>query len=311
MLYRAGAHDYVAIGGKDGHVTVVDRDTKQRVFRTPVTTVQTIPENPPPQGARMCPGYAGGVEWNGPALDRLDNLLIVGSVDICFNVKPVAASSYTPGAVEFGGSVEPDGPATGWVTALDPVSGAVRWKYHADKPVVAGVTPTAGGITFAGDLGGNLLVFDSRSGKVLRKSAAGGAMAGGLVTYDVAGRQYVAFAAGNVSRNAFGDLGFPSVVVMTLDPKAPAMKLDITAQAEGEGAALGQRLYGQVCQSCHGPDGNLIADHKLGNLAARRDLPATIEYIKKPKAPMPALYPQLLDEKSVVAVATWVQQGLR
>ncbi len=187
----------------------------------------------------------------------------------------------------------------------------MRWKYHAEKPVVAGITPTAGGITFAGDLGGNFLVFDSKTGQLLRKTAAGGAMAGGLVTYDVAGRQYVAFAAGNISRNAFGDLGFPSVVIMALDPKGPAVARDITAGATGGDAGLGQRLYGQVCQSCHGPDGNLIADHKLRNLAARRDLASTIEYIKKPKAPMPTLYPQLLDEKSVLAVASWVQQELR
>lgn len=312
VLYRKGTRDYVAIGGKDGHVTVVDRDTHQRVFRTAVTTVETIPANPPPGGARMCPGYAGGVEWNGPALDRLDDQLIVGSVDICFKVTLGPPKQYAPGAVEFGGTVEPVGPATGWVTALDPVNGAVRWKYHADKPVVAGITPTAAGLTFAGDLGGNLLVFDSKSGRLLRTSPVGGAMAGGLVTYDVAGRQYVAFNAGNISRNAFGDLGLPSVVIMTLNPGQPAVARDITKGAGPQSdAALGQRLYGQVCQSCHGPDGNQIADHKLGNLAARRDLAATIQYIKQPKAPMPALYPQLLDEHSVDAVASWVQQNLR
>ncbi len=312
VLYREGRRELAAIGGKDGHVTVVDRNTHQRVFRTPVTTVETIPENPPPGGARMCPGYAGGVEWNGPALDRLNNALIVGSVDICFKVTLAPPKQYVPGAVEFGGTVEPDGPATGWITALDPLSGAVRWKYHADKPVVAGITPTAAGLTFAGDLGGNLMVFDSKSGKLLRKTQVGGAMAGGLVTYDVDGRQYLAFNAGNISRNAFGDLGLPSVVIMALNPAAPAIARDITKGAgPGSDAALGQRLYGQVCQSCHGPDGNQIADHKLGNLAARRDLASTIQYIKQPKAPMPALYPQLLDERSVVAVASWVQQNLR
>jgi mono/diheme cytochrome c family protein len=167
-------------------------------------------------------------------------------------------------------------------------------------------------VTFAGDLGGKLMVFDSASGKLLRQLDAGGAMAGGLVTYSIAGKQYVAFAAGNVSRNAFGDLGFPSVVIMALDAKQPAAHLDATTSTtSGSESGLGQRLYGQVCQSCHGPDGNLIADHKLANLVSRRDLPSTIEYIKHPKAPMPALYPQLLDEKSVVAVATWVHQQLR
>ena len=311
VLYRAdGARDFVAIGGKDGYVTAVDRDTRKPVFRTPVTTVQPAPEKPSRQGMKMCPGYAGGVEWNGPALDRLNSQLIVGSVDICFNVALGNATSYTPGNVEFGGTVEPVGEPVGWITALDPVTGAVRWKYKAEKPVIAGITPTAGGITFAGDLAGNFLVFESRSGRLLRKLPAGGAMAGGVVTYEVAGKQYVAFAAGNISRNAFGDLGMPSVVVITLDPGAAPVVRDITAQAGGD-AAMGQRIYGQVCQSCHGSDGNMIADKRISNLRARQDLAATVASIKNPKAPMPKMYPDLLDEKSVLAVATWIHEELR
>ncbi len=308
VLYRTnGAHDYMAIGGKDGYVTVVDRDTHKRVFRTPVTTVEQIHKEPSASGSRLCPGYAGGVEWNGPALDRLNNNLIVGAVDICFIVK-LGETKYSPGAASFGGTVEPDGPATGWITALDRDTGAVRWKYHADKPVVAGITPTAGGVTFAGDLGGNFLVFDSRTGAIVHKAQAGGAMAGGVVTYEVGGRQYVAFAAGNISRNAFGDIGMPSVVIMALDPATPATSLNVTGARAAGGS--GARLYGQVCQSCHGADGNMLADHKLQNLQARRDLAATIAYIKNPKAPMPKLFPDLLDEKSVIDVATWVHEEL-
>jgi alcohol dehydrogenase (cytochrome c) len=309
LLYRAdGARDFVAIGGKDGYVTVVDRDTHKQVFRTPVTTVEQIYKQPSRQGSRMCPGYAGGVEWNGPALDRLNNSIIVGAVDICFIVT-LGETKYSPNAASFGGTVVPDGEATGWVTALDPLTGAVRWKYHAEKPVVAGVTPTAGGVTFTGDLAGNFLVFNSKTGAVLLKSPVGGAMAGGVVTYEVAGKQYVAFAAGNVSRNAFGDIGLPSVVIMTLDPRKPTTATKVSAGAQG--AENGRRLYGQVCQSCHGPDGNMIADHKLGNLKARRDLASTIAYIKNPKLPMPKLFPALLDEKSVTDVANFVYGELR
>jgi alcohol dehydrogenase (cytochrome c) len=309
VLYRTdGARDFVAIGGKDGYITVVDRDTRKLVFRTPVTTVEPAPRQPSREGKRMCPGYAGGVEWNGPALDRLNNTLIVGSVDICFIVT-LGETKYSPNAASFGGTVAPDGEATGWITALDPLTGAVRWKYHAEKPVVAGVTPTAGGVTFTGDLAGNFLVFNSKTGAVLLKSPVGGAMAGGVVTYEVSGKQYVAFAAGNVSRNAFGDIGLPSVVVMTLDPGKPATATNVMGAVRG--TENGRRLYGQVCQSCHGPDGNMIAEHKLGNLRARRDLASTIAYLKNPKAPMPKLFPDLLDEKSVTDVATWLHEELR
>jgi PQQ-dependent dehydrogenase (methanol/ethanol family) len=305
VVYRVnGGRDLVAIGGKDGHLTVVDHDTQQLVFRTAVTTVEHIHKKPTPQGARLCPGYAGGVEWNGPALDRLNDALIVGAVDVCFIVK-LGTTEYHPGEANFGGTIEPDGPTSGWITAVDRESGAVRWKYHTEKPVVAGITPTAGGVTFAGDLAGNFLVFNSKSGELLFKTPAGGAMAGGVVTYELGGKQYVAFAAGNISRNAFGDLGMPSVVVMTLNPAAAA-----TATSVASTQASGQRLYGQICQSCHGPDGNMIADHKLGNLRARRSLESTIEAIRNPKAPMPKLYPDMINEQGLTDVARWVHEEL-
>jgi mono/diheme cytochrome c family protein len=62
--------------------------------------------------------------------------------------------------------------------------------------------------------------------------------------------------------------------------------------------------------SCHGPDGNMLADHKLGNLKSRLDLAATIAYIKNPKAPMPKLFPDLINEQSVLDVAAYLHGDL-
>jgi len=219
VLYRdTRVRDIVAFGGKDGYVTAVDRDTHRMIFRTAVTTFSAYHKSPTREGVRICPGYAGGVEWNGPALDPLNHTLVTGAVDACFIVK-LGTTHYSPSQASFGGTVQPDGPITGWVTSLDSETGQVRWRYHAEKPVIAGVTPTAGGVTLTGDTAGNLLVFESRTGRLLRKLPTGGALAGGLVTYAIAGRQYVAFASGNVSRMAFGALGMPSVVVMALEPQ--------------------------------------------------------------------------------------------
>jgi PQQ-dependent dehydrogenase (methanol/ethanol family) len=316
VLYRIdGARDYLVFGGKDGYVTAVDRDTHQQLFRVPVTTIEQRPKLPTKDGMRMCPGYAGGVEWNGPAFDRLNHSLVTGAVDACFLVK-LGKAAYTPGGMNFGGSVEPVGPTTGWITAIDSVTGAVRWKYHTDKPVVAGVTPTAGGVTFAGDLGGNLFVFDSKTGAVVNKVQTGGALAGGLVTYEMGGRQYVAFADGNVSRNAFGALGVPSVVIMALNP---ATLPGATHPAAGNTAAgnaapgtpdvaAGRRLYSQVCVTCHGSEGNLVAGHRLSAAVGRQNRAATIAYVKNPKAPMPKMFPDLLNEQSIIDVTEYLYQ---
>lgn len=69
----------------------------------------------------------------------------------------------------MGGSYAPSASdtANGWVTAMDAGSGAVKWKCHAPQPVVSGITPTAGGVVFAGDIGGNLYALDAGTGKVL------------------------------------------------------------------------------------------------------------------------------------------------
>ncbi len=301
VLYRASeARDILAFAGKDGYVRGIDRDTHQEIFHTAVTTIETRPDSPTASGVRICPGYAGGVEWNGPTLDQVNHTLVTGSVDVCFIVK-LGTTKYSPDVASFGGSVAPDGPTTGWVTAVDSETGAVRWKYHTDKPVVAGVTPTAGGVLFTGDLDGNFLVFNSKTGELVHKARTGGAMAGGVVTYEVGSQQYVAFASGNVSRNAFGALGVPSVVVMALaNPNAAA-----TVER-----ARGRKVYEQVCASCHGPDGKLVSGHDLGTLKSRRDRAGTLAYVKDPKPPMPKLFPNLLDEQSVQDVTSYIYEDL-
>ncbi|MDR2215378.1 MAG: PQQ-binding-like beta-propeller repeat protein [Nevskiaceae bacterium] len=314
VLYRDNSQvrDLMVFGGKDGFVTAVDRDTNQRIFRTPVTTVEQAPLNPSTEGIRVCPGYAGGVEWNGPALDLLNNTLVTGAVDSCFIVT-LGKAEYGRGA-NFGGTVRGDGQGqTGWITSIDAFTGEVRWKYHAEKATVSGITPTAGGVTFAGDFAGNLLIFDSKSGELLRKWQTGGALAGGLVTYEIKDRQYVAFGSGNVARGmGFGSLGMPSVIIMSLDADKPVASTVVSGGgAATDALAHGQEIYIRICTACHGPDGDMIADRRLSTLAARSTQAQTVDYIKKPKDPMPAMYPQLLKDADVADVAEYLHKELQ
>jgi outer membrane protein assembly factor BamB len=120
--------------------------------------------------------------------------------------------------LRYGGTTKPvpGEKATGWVTAVDADTGAVKWKYRTEAPVVAAITPTAGGVTFAGDSGGNFHVFDSRSGQVLMSKKLDGAFGGGIITYAHRGKQFVAATTGNISRLTFGGTGNPSLVVFGL-----------------------------------------------------------------------------------------------
>ena len=92
--------------------------------------------------------------------------------------------------------MDPPANAKGWLTAFDADNGAVRWKFAAPRPILAGVTPTAGGIVFAADLGGTLYAFDAEKGSTLWQLATGQSMGGGIVSYLAGGKQRVGVATG-------------------------------------------------------------------------------------------------------------------
>jgi alcohol dehydrogenase (cytochrome c) len=52
-------------------------------------------------------------------------------------------------------------------------------------------------VLFTGDLNGNLLALDARNGKEFYRFNTGGPIAGGVVTYERKGKQYVAVASGS------------------------------------------------------------------------------------------------------------------
>lgn len=245
MLYwNSKGEPMAALGSKDGHLYGVNRETHEQVFMTPVTTIKKPEQVPNSTGVHSCPGPVGGVEWNGPAYDEKNKQIVVGSVDWCATVKSDEVD-FQPGKFLLAGSWEYDENRSGWVLATDPDSGAVRWKYQADAPVVAGITPTAGGVTFTGDMAGNFLALDSATGNVLLKHATGGALAGGVITYARGGTQYVTIASGNSSsRLSFGEGGKPTLIIYALAERkqaggAPAEPSAAAAPAPAAAPATG------------------------------------------------------------------------
>ena len=102
----------------------------------------------------------------------------------------------------LGGSFEPDpvDQMHGWLTAIDAASGTVQWRYQSSRPMVAAVTATSADLVFTGELNGDFIVLDGRDGSVLYRSNTGGAISGGIVTYQVGGKQYVAVTSGAATR---------------------------------------------------------------------------------------------------------------
>ena len=117
----------------------------------------------------------------------------------------------------YGGAVvsDPRDQAKGWLTAIDASTGKVRWKNAWKTPLVAGVVATRGGVLFTGDMNNDFLALDASSGKVLYRFNTGGSIGGGVVSYELDGKQYVAVMSGVVS-GFFGGTGLPTVIVFGL-----------------------------------------------------------------------------------------------
>ena len=308
VLYRnRERRQMVAAAGKDGYLHIIDRVTHKLVAKTAVTTVDENAPQPTEEGVKVCPGVAGGVEWNGPGFDPVRNRLFVGALDHCSIMRRESGTKPVAGGPNFGGSFSGVGEPSGWFTALDADTGKIAWQYHADAAVLSGITPTAGGIVLGGDNAGNFFVFESDTGKVLKSVATGGSLSGGVVTYENRGKQYVAFTSGNVSRSLFGATGRPSIVVMAL-PAAVLAREAATQQAD---VTRGRDLYYGLCGACHGADGKNWQPVDLTKVKHKMTLDELVAFIKQPRAPMPQPFPDPLnaqDERDIHDIASFIMQ---
>lgn len=220
LFTTASGQTLVASANKDGLLSVMDRgrlvsrDTAAALdpaaalpllYQVPATTRLNV-DVPLSRlrPVRFCPGIMGGSEWNGASYHPGTNTIYVGTVDWCAQVQLEPLNAATPpagqtwlGTIQGLGDMfdHPDS-ARGWVTAFNADSGTVRWQFQAPRPVLAGVTPTAGGLVFSADLGGMLRAFNAENGAVLWQVNTGQSAGGGIITYVAGGRQLLGVASG-------------------------------------------------------------------------------------------------------------------
>jgi alcohol dehydrogenase (cytochrome c) len=301
-LYRTrGGKSMLAVAGKDGNVLGIDRANKTVIFKTAGTTMDNV--GPVDETLKLvCPGSIGGAQWNGTAYHPGLGILYSGMVDWCFffSTKNYAVD---PGFWEVpeGGTVRPDysKQPSGWVTAMDGETGKVLWKYHAEAPVLAGLVPTKSGLLFAGDTRGNLLALDAASGALLKTLDAKGALNNGLISYAVNGTQYVAAAVGGLTLNASGVSGPLKVSVYGLDGTETAKIVRLPRAYHATFAAL--------CGSCHGVSAAGNVDPPLVRHAELGDPESLKAFLSSVPPPMPILYPGLLDEDDIRAIAAYLK----
>jgi alcohol dehydrogenase (cytochrome c) len=211
LINTAGGKRLMAVSPKDGYLYGFDLADNKQLYKTAVTRIENA-EAPfsTETETHFCPGAAGGGEWNSPGYNPQTNLIYTGDVDWCTSVRMQTAEElakvgtgqiwmgeHTLNPVDtLGAFSRADGSWGGWLHAVDADTGEWKWKVRTNYPIVGAVTPTAGGLVFFGDVGGNFYAVDASSGKKLFGQKVNGAIGGGLITYTVNGAQKVAVTMG-------------------------------------------------------------------------------------------------------------------
>ncbi len=111
---------------------------------------------PTEAGVRVCPGAAGGKEWNPMAYDESNGLAFVSVINNCAKFTSGKAF-FIKGQPYWGSSLTLiDNQASGALKAIDVTTGKIKWEVATRSPMVAGVLATGGGLVFTGDAEGLL-----------------------------------------------------------------------------------------------------------------------------------------------------------
>ncbi len=202
--------DVLSFHPKDGHLYSYDRNSDDQLYRKPVTKMlNTDVDFSTDKDVYFCPGSVGGGEWSSAAYDPQYNLVFTGENEWCTTARIAPAddvSKAPDGMIWFGvdymnpydliGKTDPVEKWGGWIYASDADSGEWKWRARANYPTISGVTPTAGDIVAFGDMGGYFRVLRASDGTKLFEKHFEGAIAGGVITYAVDGKQYIAFTSG-------------------------------------------------------------------------------------------------------------------
>jgi alcohol dehydrogenase (cytochrome c) len=213
-------------GNRNGFFYVLDRVTGQFLAGYPFVKVNWARgldakgrpiQTPQPEGEATFPGVQGGTNWYSPSYSPRTGLFYVSAWEEYASVFVKEAQQYEEGRRFVGGrptSPIPGGqnvpslrrgPINVWteaaghgeVIALDPRTGAKKWKFPMTDVTDSGILTTATDLLFAGGREGYFHALDARTGALLWKANLGGQVASGPMTYQVDGKQYVAVAAGH------------------------------------------------------------------------------------------------------------------
>jgi alcohol dehydrogenase (cytochrome c) len=213
--YKGANRKLLVEANRNGYIYILDRTNGQFLFAAPFVEklnwakgidAQGRPirtdVQPTPVGTRVCPGYSGATNWFAPSYNEATHFLYFMALEQCetyfSNSTPEAFKEsreyYSTGVKQIPGE-----PSQKILVAFDIKNGSAAWKYPqvGSGHSSAGTMTSAGGVVFFGDDADSFEAVDAANGKPLWHFNTGQHISASPMSYGVAGKQYVAIAAGS------------------------------------------------------------------------------------------------------------------
>ena len=157
-----------------------------------------IPDKDPSVGGSI--NIVNASNWPAPAYSPGTGLVYVNSVE-GKAIYYLTDDSDKPSG--YGGTGVGIGRAVRVLQAIDPLTGNTAWRHpypnlnNAPSTVGPSILATAGNLLITGDDQKNLIIFSADKGQILWHHELNANESGGIITYLLDGKQYVAFGAGD------------------------------------------------------------------------------------------------------------------
>jgi alcohol dehydrogenase (cytochrome c) len=219
-VYRGAARKLLVQANRNGYIYVLDRTNGKFLSATPFVEKLNwakgiSPEGKPlltgveptPAGTRVCPGYAGATNWFAPAYSESTHSVYFMALEEC-ETYFFRSQTFHEGQGYYSTGVKriPSEISQKVLVAFSLDADSISWKYPQTGAgrSSGGTMATAGGLVFFGDDAGSFEAVDATSGKPLWHFNTGQEISASPMSYAIAGKQYVAIAAGsNVFSFAF------------------------------------------------------------------------------------------------------------
>lgn len=150
---------------------------------------------------QVWPSALGGKNWFPMAYSPKTKMVYANTLEMGMNYKPVEpkfrkATFYL--GIDFGKFqwLFPEDNQTGYLRAMDPLTGKTKWKVGAVAANWGGTMVTAGDVVFTGTFTGQFKAYDANSGEELWSFQTGSGIIGQPMTWEQDGQQYVSVSVG-------------------------------------------------------------------------------------------------------------------